>query len=354
MKNLFDYLAYYGDISFDKFAFNEVDSLILALLSYVKFDNIVPNKTNDFIFLEDACLKFLKKYSQKDFKKEDWLFPNSYQLILALQSSKRFFHTKLYNLVSNVDSKGQFGALTIRLPNHITYVSFEGTDSNVVGWKEDFQIMYQFPISSQVLAKEYFDKTLNFFDREIYVGGHSKGGNLAMYAYMYGKGSLKKRVKHVYNFDGPGFLKDVTESDLYSEMSLKLTTIIPKECVIGVILEGKDYKVVNSSAKAILQHDAYTWECFGGCLVPTFLSKKSEKLKSNLKEYIAGMSNEERKNFVETFFAIFEKSSITNIMQLKELKISTLLNIMKELKNIPAVTKRNLIALLRMLITGMN
>lgn len=354
MRNLFDYLNFYGNYSFEEYAYNEVDALILALLSYVKLDGIVPASKTDFIFLEEACHKFLKKYSEKSFKKEDWLFPNSYQIMVALQSSQRFYHTKLYHLVSSVDSNGQFGALTMRLPNHITYISFEGTDSNVVGWKEDFQIIYQFPISSQIMAKNYFDQTINLFDRKIYVGGHSKGGNLAMYAYMYGKSSWKKRVKKVYNFDGPGFLPSVVQSELFTEMCDKLMMVVPKESVIGMILGQGNYKVVNSSAKAILQHDGYTWECFGGKLVPTILSKKSEKLKNNLQEYLASMSEAEKKSFVETFFAVFEKSQITNIMQLKELKISTLLNIMKELKNVPSSTKRNLVALLRMLITGMN
>lgn len=354
LKNLFDYLTYYGNLSFDEYAFNEVDSLILSLLSYVKFNQIVPNGKNDFIYLEEACFKFLKKYSEKDFKKEDWLFPNSYKLMEVLQYSKRFYHTKLYHLVSSVDSNGQFGALTIRLSNHITYISFEGTDSNVVGWKEDFQIIYQFPISSQKLAQEYFNQTIRLFDRQIYVGGHSKGGNLAMYAYMYGNEKWKRKVKQVYNFDGPGFLDDVVHSKAYEEMSKKLTVVVPKESVIGMILGNEHFHVVNSSAHAVLQHDGYTWECFGGRLVTSTLSKKSEKLKNNLQEYLRAMSEEEKKSFVETFFAIFEKTKITNIMQLKELKISTLLNLMRELKNIPSSTKRNLIALLRMLITGMN
>ena len=354
MKNVVDYLKYYGNLSFDEYAFNEVDSLLLALLSYVKFDTIVPNGKNDFIYLEEACFKFLKKFSKQDFKNEDWLFPNSYKLMECLQHSKRFYHAKIYHLVSSVDSNGQFGAITIRLPNHITYISFEGTDSNVVGWKEDFQIIYQFPISSQKMAQEYFNQTIRLFDRKVYVGGHSKGGNLAMYAYLYGNEKWKKKVQHVYNFDGPGFLDSVVHSKEYEEMRKKLTTVVPKESVIGMILGNQDFQVVNSSARAILQHDGYSWECFGGCFVKTDLSKKSEKLKSNLHEYLQGMSEEEKKSFVETFFAIFEKTQITNIMQLRELKISTLLNLMKELKNIPSSTKRNLIALLRMLITGMN
>lgn len=354
MKNAFDYLKYYGDVSMEEYPFNDVDSLILSMLSYVKLNGIVPSTKNDYIFLEEACFKFLNKYSEKDFKKEDWLFPSSYRLMELLKTSQRFFHTKLYYLHSSVEEKGQFGALTVRLPNKITYVSFEGTDSNVVGWKEDFETMYEFPIYSQSKAKSYFDDTLNFFDRKVYVGGHSKGGNLAMYAYMYGKESYKKCVKKVYNFDGPGFMNDVIESKLYDELSKKLIMIVPKESVIGMILGHKNFLVVNSNGRAVLQHDAYTWECFGGFFVITELSKKSRKLEENLAAYLDSMTVEEKKSFVETFFAIFKKTNITNIMQLKDLKISMLLNLMKELTNIPSSTKRNLIAVLRMLITGMN
>ena len=354
MKNIFFYLEYYGDVSFDEFPFNEVDSLILSSLSYVKLDGIVPSSKNSYIYLEEACFKFLKKYDSKDFKKEDWLFPNSYKLMEVLKTSRRFYHSKLYHLVSSVDLQGQFGALTIRLPNRITYISFEGTDSNVSGWKEDFQLIYEFPISSQKLASQYFNDTLRLFDRTVYVGGHSKGGNLAMYAYMYGKELWKKKVKKVYNFDGPGFLLDILSDPNYLEMQKKLEVFVPRESVIGMILENSNISVVESSSHAVLQHDSYTWECFGGKFVRTKLSKKSEKLKTNLKEYLDSMSLEDKKNFVETFFAVFEKTKITNIMQLKELKISTLLSLMKELTNVPSSTKRNLVALLRMLITGMN
>lgn len=354
MKNIFDYLLYYKDDTLDKVCFNEVDSLALSLLSYVKFDNIIPSSKKDSILLKDACDLFLEKYSEKDFKTEYWMFPICYKLMKVLSVSNRFSFARLGYLVTSTDSKGQFGAITIRFPSGITYISYEGTDSSIVGWKEDFELMFQYPISSQSLAQNYFDETLTLFDREIYVGGHSKGGNLAMYAYMYGKSYYKKRVKQVYNFDGPGFLDEVVESSLYKEMSSKLTMIVPKESVVGMMLGHGKYRVVNSSFKAVLQHDATSWECFGGHFVDTKLSKKSEKLENNLKEYLDGMSLEEKKNFVETFFAVFEHANITNIMQLKEFKISNLLNIMKEVKSVPSSTKRNLIAILRILITGMN
>lgn len=353
MKNVFDYLDYYGSLTFNEVLFNDVDGLIFALLSYVKLKDIVPNDRFKNISLKQACVLFLSKYSEQDFKKEDWLFPSSYKLMVMLASSKRYADCKLGHFMVKIDKNGQFGAMTIRA-GEITYLSFEGTDSEVVGWKEDFELMYKFPIQSQVHAANYFNTTLTLFDRKVYLGGHSKGGNLAMYAYMYGKDVFKKRVVQIYNFDGPGFLKDVMESSLYKDMEHKLRMIVPKESVVGMLLGHKSYMVVNSNAKGILQHDAFTWECFGVFFVPSVLSKKSKKLETNLQEYLQGMSEEERKNFVDTFFAVFEKTSIKNIMQLRELKISTLLNIMKEFKNVPSSTKRNLVAVLRMLITGMN
>lgn len=354
MKTLFDYLLYYKDEPFEVIPFNEVDCLILAMFSYVKLEGIVPKEKRESISMSEACALFLSKYSEKDFKKEYWMFPISYKLVQALSLSKRYYYAKLYHLVTSTDSNGQFGALTIRLSNGITYISFEGTDSSVSGWKEDFELMYKCPIYSQKLAVNYFDETLNLFDREIYVGGHSKGGNLAMYGYMYGKSYYKRRVKKVYNFDGPGFLDDIMQSELYQDLSSKLFMVVPKESIVGMMLGHGEYQVVNSTHKGMMQHDGTSWECFGGYFVTTTLSKKSSKFEQNLNEYIKGMSLEERESFVNTVFAVFEKSGITNIMQLKDFKISSLLSIMKEINNIPSNTKRNLVAVLRMFITGMN
>jgi len=354
MKTLFDYLDYYKNEPFDVIPFNEIDSLILAMLSYVKLEGIVPKEKRESISLREACKKFFSKYSEKNFKTEYWMFPGSYKLMSYLKDSKRFEYAKLYHLVTSTDFKGQNGAVTIRLPNGITYISYEGTDSSVVGWKEDFELMYMCPISSQKMAAEYFDETLNLFDREIYIGGHSKGGNLAMYSYMFGKTYYKRRVKKVYNFDGPGFLNDILESAEYKEMMGKLEMVVPKESVVGMILGHGSYRVVNSTNKAMLQHDATSWECFGGYFVTTTLSKKSLKFEQNLNEYLNSMSIEERKSFVETVFAVFEKTNVTNVMQFKDFKISNLLTIMKEIKNVPASTKRNFVAIIRMIITGMN
>ncbi len=351
MKNYKDYLDYYGNLSFKNFVFNEIDALLFAMLSYVQFNGIVPEKKNESISLKKACELFLKKHSKKE-KNQDWMFEITYPIVENIQNCNRYKNTRLYNFISIVNENCQFGAMTIR-DSSFTYISFEGTDSSIIGWKEDLELFYKYPIPSQTLAKEYLENTLNLFDRNVYIGGHSKGGNLAMYATMNCKKAIMNKVKHVYNFDGPGFFKEVIESSSYEELSKKLTTILPEESVVGLSLYQKDYKVVPSSNFAIMQHDATSWEIFGSYFVKGKLSRKSEKLQKNLIEYIETMNMEERKRFVETSFQVFEKTKITNVMQLKDLKISTLLTFMKEIKNIPSETKRNFVAIMRLLITTM-
>lgn len=354
MKNLYDYLLYYGDTSFTDFKFNDVDALILGMLSYTKFKGIVPSEIKEYIYLEEACYKYLNKYSEKDFKNEDWMFPETYKLIKMLETSKRFYHSKLYHMASKIDSNGQFGALTIRLTNKVTYISYEGTDSTIVGWKDDFDVSYIFPTYSQELAKKYFDETLNAFDSKIYVGGHSKGGNLAMYAYMYGKKSYKKHVITVYNLDGPGFIDSVVDGPLYKEMSNKLVMFIPKDSVIGLIMGHLKYQVVNSSNSGILEHDGFSWECFGGKLIPSTLSTKSIRFEQNLHAYLDDMSNDEKKMFVETLFDIFNKAGITDLLQLKNLTVSKVVSLLKDFNGVPAQTKTDLIGIIKLLFIGIN
>ena len=143
VKNVFDYLEYYGNASFEEIAFNDVDSLILTQLVYAKLKKMAPDTKLISKKLVDVCSMFLAKYSEKDFKNEDYLFPNSYRLVLALQSSKRFMDARVSYYIEEATSETQFGAITVRFNNGICYVAFEGTDSSIVGWAEDFKLMYE-------------------------------------------------------------------------------------------------------------------------------------------------------------------------------------------------------------------
>ena len=340
MRNIFDYVMFYKNVSMGECGYNEVDSLLFSLLSYVYLGGIVPDNKKDYIYLNDAVNIYLDKYKDVDRKKEYWLFPNCYKLMELLKDSLRYKEMKLYNLQEVVNNETQFSALTIRL-NKITYISYRGTDSSIVGWREDFEMIYKDCIPSQKLALKYFEDTVCFFDRNIYMGGHSKGGNLAMYAYMYGNNNHKKRVKKVYNYDGPGLLKSIIECDtvLYQDLASKLVTVVPNYSIVGMILENANYYVVNCRGRGVWAHDGFSWEVFGSFLVESNLSKKSTKLRDNLNVYLDKMTMEEREELVINTFDIFKRLGIEYTEQLQTLKIKDVIRLMRDIKNVPNKTK---------------
>lgn len=348
--NIFSYLDYYGNVPFSEMSFNEVDSLIFSLLSYVELQDIVSH-SHDTISLFEASKLFLMKFRTVDFSKKNWLFPHSYHLMERLKSCLRYSNVYLSSFVNEVNENGQFGALTIReTTTNLTYLSYEGTDSTIVGWKEDFDMVCNYPVYSQCRAKEYFDSSISFFDRNVYLGGHSKGGNLAMYAYMYGHSLYKKKVKKVYNFDGPGFLEDVLSLPIYKELNSKLVHVVPQESVVGMLLYHDSYTCVKSSAKSILQHDAYSWNLFGGFLIRDKLSTKSQNFNTKLKTFLDQLTLDEKQEFVDQLFQVFEDLKITNVMQLKDYRFSDFLNFIKELSEIPSQTRKNLIEMIKILL----
>ena len=349
MKDLYDYLKYYGNSSFKELAFNEVDSLIISLLIYAKIKQLVSNNKKEGISLKKVCELFLNKYSEKDFKKEDYLFPSSYKLIKALKDSKRFNEGKIFYYLEETNTDSQFGALTFRLP-HMCYVAFEGTDSNISGWKEDFELIYKYPTISQTKAKNYLNETLTFLDRNVIIGGHSKGGNLAMYAYMNSNKNIKKRIINVYNFDGPGFLDNIINSEPYQEMLPKLKMYVPEQSIFGMILGHQNYQVVKSHKLGILQHYGDSWSCFGGKFLEGTLSKKSLKLENDLKNYLAKMSEEEKIKFVETLVSVCEHLNIKNVMQFRDIKPISIVNFFKEIKNVPNSMKKRFLEVIKMIL----
>lgn len=353
MKNIFDYIEYYKNIPMKEYNFNETDSLIFALLSYVKLKDIVPNSKKDYIYLDDAINLFIEKFKGFNPKKENWLFPNCYKLMETLKDSKRYKNLKIYNHIEIIDKETQFSAITIRL-DKLTYISYRGTDSSIVGWREDLEMFYKDYIPSQKLALKYLEDTINFFDRNIYIGGHSKGGNLSMYAYMFSNNNYKKRVKKVYNYDGPGLKKEMIENnkELYQDLTNKLITIVPNYSIVGMTLENTNYFIVNSPNKGLWAHDGFSWEVFGGLLFQGHLSKKSTKLKENLKIYLDKMTNEEKEELVINTFDIFKKLKIEYTEQLQDLKINEVIKLIKDIKNIPNKTKSKWIIIIKLLLIG--
>ena len=58
MADLFDYLKWRGDLSFSVSTFNTIDALILCQLSYINFDDIIPQNTKETKTLNQVASEF--------------------------------------------------------------------------------------------------------------------------------------------------------------------------------------------------------------------------------------------------------------------------------------------------------
>ena len=200
------------------------------------------------------------------------------------------------------------------------FVAYRGTDDTITGWREDFRMAFLTPVPAQKRAEEYLMKASADAER-IYLGGHSKGGNLALWAAMNASDEIAERIEGIYNFDGPGFLDDVWESELYARIAGKVSTVIPTGSVVGLLLKhDKHYRVTKSSAKNYLyQHDALTWEVEGTRFVcDEDVAPDVKRAHEVVGKWIYSMEPDDRRAFIEGFFDILCSTGGKTVTDLAE------------------------------------
>lgn len=333
--SLFDYLEKYGDKSFEEVSFNEVDNILLASLSYVNFYGIITSNSLKKITLKEAGDKYFEFYPSK--QKYILSVRQAVKILKTMKDTKRYGGLYLYNYIYKSGSEQQFSAVTIEINPKLVYVSFEGTDHLVCGWKEDFMMTYKFPVESQKRAIEYVNKYFFFTNKQIILGGHSKGGNLAMVAGMYTHFWIKNKIINIYNNDGPGLLKEIFNSKQYNSIAERLITIIPNYSIVGILLyHSYHYIVVKSSKKGPLAHDLYNWMVEDNSFVRAELDTYSEVLDVELKLWLDKYSKEERKRFVFAMFKVFELANVNSLIELMDDKrlFLELINNVKELESV--------------------
>jgi len=338
MPNVCDYIKWRGDLSIQQSAFNEIDNLILSRFSYFPFDKII--KENETVTIKELSQRF-KKQNRKDLT---ILWKDDINLFPLMGQSKRFgemLATKYINKIDIVQEK-QFSAITILMPDDTIYVSYRGTDDTIIGWKEDFNMSFKSHTASQISAKVYLEEVaLAYLYRKIKVGGHSKGGNIAVYAATFSKEEVKNRITNIYNNDGPGFCEDIMEDAQYQEMIKKVHTYIPKSSIIGRLMNHKEkYTVIESSQKGIMQHDLYSWQLLGnGFITLEEVTKGSEFIDKTIKDWLNHIEPAKREQVIDIVFEILKT---TEAQTMKDLKINWFLNAKKILityKNIDSETK---------------
>lgn len=306
MANINDYLIWRGDIPISElFPFNEIDSMILARFSYLLFSKIPMNEIET---IESISLKM------KDFPNEDFRYNGDKELITNLGISKRFKNMKVTDFIEHSDKKAekQFGAITIHISDAEMYISYIGTDASLVGWKEDFNLAFMRNIPAQIDGLNYLTNVSNKYPlKQIRVGGHSKGGNVAIYSSIASSIDIQNRIIKVCNYDGPGFNSTIIDNFKDNSFLNKIITYMPQDSIIGRILEHEEKcEFVHSIEKGIYQHDLYSWQVLGIDMIKVENATNSSELAyKTIKEWLKKTTVEQRKVFFDGIFEVFYSTS---------------------------------------------
>ncbi len=313
MADLFDYLHWRGDLPFAQDPPNEVDALIFSALAYIRFGGRAEKDPHTPIPMGEVLEEFFSLEDHPDRIRD----PLDLKLLRAVEKSPRFCRTRIchYRDVFIPAEETQFAALTFLLDDGSAFLAFRGTDFSVVGWKEDFNMSFQLTIPAQVLALQYIAEVAQQHLVPLWLGGHSKGGNLAMFAAIHAKPQTRSRILGVYNNDGPGFREHVLKNPAYEEMVPRLHTLVPQSSVIGMLLEHEEpYTIIKSNQLGILQHELYSWELDGPRFVPVEeLTADSRFLNQTIRNWLSEMTVEDRYEAVDAVFDLLAAGDVKNV-----------------------------------------
>ncbi len=354
MANIHDYLAWRGDLPMTAAPMCEVDNLIFSLISYIDWKDIVPPPGEGHISLRNAAKEYFFRCNRKRSRPLGLVIPAGIlSLFRTVSKAPRFRSLELcgyVNEISRVQEK-QFSALTVRLPNEAVFVAFRGTDDTLIGWREDFNLSFLDCVPSQCRAVEYLNALDLPPDAALYIGGHSKGGNLAVWGAVHACDRVKRQIKHVWSNDGPGFSEKMIKSKAYRDMSKKFTFLLPTDSVIGLLLEHDEaYEVIRSTQRGLRQHDGMSWEVQGDRFLRTDgLSRRAIRSDAAVRHRIALMSKKEKETLVRMLFDLLESTGAKTLTDLNSGSFRTISSIIRSVAGLSPEEREAGLYLLRKL-----
>lgn len=338
MDNLFDYLKWRSDLSFSKCRVNELDMALFSqiiLIPYSLHIEMPMSKTEDSITIKE--LSQLVEYNKENFVKKMGLInpPQILDILIEMGKSHRFQDLVISNYESDIctNREIQFTTFCIDLDEHTRVIVYSGTDDTIIGWKEDFNMMFTFPTPAQETALKYLKRYSE--DKEVYIVGHSKGGNLAMYSTLHVKQEIFDKIKKVYCFDAPGISVDIDETEEEMNRFKKIYGYVPQTSIIGRLFNHYEKeRVVSSTNLGLYQHDLLSWEVS----VNKFKridkrDKDSEHIENKISKMLATMSPVMKEEFVEIGYGLFMRTkaeTLTDLNNRKSQVVKQYMNIKKE------------------------
>lgn len=356
METILDYLEHYGDVSLMEKPFNDVDSLVLCQFSYLKFEGLVGGPREKKPFLSVRELK--ERESEGKLFADERYEKDNRALFEGILSGRRFGTLGLNYYVNEIDTEKetQFSAVTFALEDGSFYVAFRGTDETIVGWKEDFNLAFSEPVQGQINSVKYLDFAGSRVEGRLRTGGHSKGGNLAVYAAMNCRKKIQDRIERIYSHDGPGFRPEILEKCGYEAIADRIVKIIPHSSLVGMLLEShENYQVVASKTFGLMQHNPYTWRVKDDRFLYVEDIYSGRKLMDRtLNEWILSMDEEQIRVFVNTLFSVLEASEADNLIDFTADLKKSMNGVLAAAKEIDEPTKEGIKTILRSLVEMMS
>ena len=348
--NFLTYLKWRGDLLVKDYPFNEVDALILTELVYIHFEDIIPGIGEEgVISIREASKKYIKSTVR-----EMLYYRDKEALFDELALSPRFGDMTLCNYVSmlDVEKQQQFAAMHINITPNLVFIAFRGTDSTVTGWREDFNMSYMMPVPAQQSAVDYVNKTAKGLFKKYWIGGHSKGGNLAIYSGVFCNPKVQKKIVKINSFDGPGFNRKMVDDASYRLIENRISAYVPENSIVGMLMEHEeDYKVVQSTEFGLLQHEGFSWLVDRDAFVlANDVGEFSKSFSVTLKNWLAGMNTEERKGVVDAFFDVFEQAEIRDFTEIADMDMKTAAALVKAVAKVPQEHRERMTKLIKLLI----
>ena len=316
MGTILDYLREYGDYSLEEKPFSDVDSLVISQLAYLKFDGIVPGpeEKRPPVSLQEiaAHADYDHLYADERYRRDNTA------LFMGALNGRRFGNLHLWNYVNLIEPEreSQFSAVVCGFSGGLTYVVFRGTDENMVGWKEDLNLAFSEPVPGQLRSVPYLEQAARTIEGGFFVGGHSKGGNLAVYAAMYCEPAVRERIERIYDHDGPGFRPEVRQQGAWQEIEGRIHKTVPRSSMVGMLLYADiAYRVVESKTIGLAQHNPYTWLVKNGDFRMADEIRPGRRfVDQTLNEWILSLDQEQMHIFVDTLYGVVQASETDNLI----------------------------------------
>ena len=319
MGNLITYVQQYGAQTFEDKSLTDIDVLVLTEITYLPFDEIVPKSFDitEAISLEQLGKEF-ETIKEKEHENNPFMITSErIELLEVVSKSQRYKEIKVFGFMNDIDDERtkQFAAVCYQWEEENRWIIFRGTDETLIGWKEDFMMTYSDLIPAQTDAIEYLKKQAETFSGTLNVSGHSKGGNLSLYASAMQEEAIQNRIEQIYCWDSPGVHRSILGTEGYQRVVSKAKRYIPQDSIVGLMLESQvPYHIIESQGSGISQHSALMWNIEEDHFVElTELTKNSQLTDQTFKQWTEVVSDEDLKLFFDTFFELIFEMGVETV-----------------------------------------